>query len=80
MDVASMILYEVFRLKMGGFVHRIVKYLNLEGSHKDHRVQFHVNNQIWEKAQGRALVYPKLLHPGEKSSSPCSGGRAQQCF
>lgn len=78
--MASVILYEVFRFKMGGFVHRIVKYLNLDGTNKDHRVQFLVNSQIWERAQGRALVYPKLLHPGEKSCSPCSGGTAQQCF
>lgn len=71
---------EGFRLKMGGFVHRFVKYPKLEETHKDHRVQFRVNNQIWERAQGRALVYPKLLHPGGKSCFSCSGGTAQQCF
>lgn len=37
-----------------------------------------VNNQGWERAQGRALVYPTLVHPGEKRWSPCNGATAQQ--
>lgn len=75
-----MILCEAFRLKMGGFIQRIVDYLKLEGTHKDHSVQFPVNKQTWERAQGKAVVHPTLLQPGEKSCSPCSGETAQQCF